>query len=119
MIVYDRDVTVVGEVTDIFRCAAQNVFLTSSGPLAPLNLGFLAFKPDLRLLRAAEFFVAESDYYMPTSSAIKGLPNGGYDGNPFVLIAERLSLLSHVQSQNCLCVAWCAIFAITPEEHPC
>lgn len=79
MIVYDRDVSVFGDVTDVFRCAALNVFLTSSGPLSPLNLGFIGFKPDLRLLTVAEQFVAIVDYTMHDNSR-PPLPNGGYTG---------------------------------------
>ena len=42
---YDSDVEVFGDVTPVFRCAAQNYVLSTSGPNAPLNMGFLAFKP--------------------------------------------------------------------------
>lgn len=79
VIVYDRDVSIFGDLTDVFRCAALNTFLTSSGPLSPLNLGFIAFKPNLGLLRAAELFVAESDYMMHDKKS-RPLPNGAFAG---------------------------------------
>ena len=50
---YDNDVEIQGDITPILRCAASGKFLSTNGPLAPLNLGFFALKPDKRLFQAS------------------------------------------------------------------
>eukprot|EP00040_Diaphanoeca_grandis_P033198 m.202887 g.202887 ORF g.202887 m.202887 type:complete len:679 (+) comp32838_c0_seq1:506-2542(+) len=78
VIVIDTDYTVMGDMGPIFRCAAQNYVVTTSGPLSPLNLGFVALKPDNRTMHAIEMYGASVDYTKETGWAGAGFkPSGG------------------------------------------
>jgi hypothetical protein len=60
----DSDVFVRSDtdMSPVFRCAAQNRILGSGGPGLACNIGFVAFRPDPRLLAAAVNFAQEADY---------------------------------------------------------
>jgi len=66
LIVYDGDVLMYGDVTPLFKCAAQGYVLTTSGPNSPLNMGFLAFKPSKQLRQAAIIYGQGSQYSIYT-----------------------------------------------------
>jgi len=59
---YDNDVEIQGDITPVLRCAASGKFLSTNGPLAPLNLGFFALKPDNRLFQASLNFALHANY---------------------------------------------------------
>lgn len=63
-IFYDNDVQLTGrgDVTELFRCASQNVFLSTTGPMDNLNAGFMAFKPSINLLTAVINFAEDNVY---------------------------------------------------------
>lgn len=65
VMLFDADVAVVGDLTPVLRCAAQDYMLSTIGPNSPMNLGFVAFKPDARLLSAALHFAAHVEYDKP------------------------------------------------------
>eukprot|EP00040_Diaphanoeca_grandis_P013589 m.68782 g.68782 ORF g.68782 m.68782 type:complete len:608 (+) comp23992_c0_seq1:377-2200(+) len=79
IVVYDGDVVVYGDITPIFKCAAQNYFLSASGPNSPMNMGFLAFKPSKKLRQAAILYGQSSTY--STETAWNGLGFSPVDGD--------------------------------------
>lgn len=77
---YDADVMISGDISPVFRCAAQNYFISTSGPNAPLNLGFVAFRPDARFLAVAEHFAVNVEYDKPPrGSTSRRRSRGGWD----------------------------------------
>jgi len=59
----DGDVQVHGDFIPMFRCAAAGHFLVTSGGVGdPLNCGFFAIKPDIRLFHAAVHLLQNSNY---------------------------------------------------------
>lgn len=62
-IVLKATVVQPGDVSSMFKCAAQNYLLTTTGPLSPLNLGFVALKPNTTMVRVAEYFVSHFTAY--------------------------------------------------------
>eukprot|EP00041_Stephanoeca_diplocostata_P020625 m.464645 g.464645 ORF g.464645 m.464645 type:complete len:693 (+) comp21622_c0_seq10:273-2351(+) len=77
IILYDADVTIFGDVSSVFKCAAQNYLLTTTGPLSPLNLGFVALKPNTTMVRVAEYFLARADFVYAPKDGPRHL--GGWD----------------------------------------
>eukprot|EP00040_Diaphanoeca_grandis_P033076 m.201734 g.201734 ORF g.201734 m.201734 type:complete len:480 (-) comp32804_c7_seq4:36-1475(-) len=78
VVVYDSDVLIQGDITPVLKCAAQNVMLSSTGPLSPLNLGFFAVRPDPRVLMAAVEFAQTVDYTREEGWGKMGhTPSGG------------------------------------------
>lgn len=77
---YDTDIQFQGDVTPVFRCAAQDRFLTTNGGVGePLNVGFFAFKPSSALLQAALAFAKQADFDEHTGWGESGwTPAGGY-----------------------------------------
>lgn len=79
-VLYDADVMVAGDISPVLHCAAQNYFISTSGPNSPLNLGFLGFRPDERLLEAALYFAEQVEYDKPPrGSTSRRRSRGGWD----------------------------------------
>ena len=74
---YDNDVEIQGDITPVLRCAASGKFLSTNGPLAPLNLGFFALKPDKRLFQASLNFALRANYSDNTGWGEMGRAPGG------------------------------------------
>eukprot|EP00041_Stephanoeca_diplocostata_P019007 m.403015 g.403015 ORF g.403015 m.403015 type:complete len:623 (-) comp21189_c0_seq2:325-2193(-) len=84
VILFDADVAVVGDLTPVLRCAAQDYMLSTTGPNSPMNLGFVAFKPDARLLAAALHFAEHVEYDKPPrGSSAARRSRGGWDNIGF------------------------------------
>lgn len=82
----DTQLTGNGDFGQVFRCAASGAeghFLTTSGPMSPLNVGMFALKPSRALLDAAVHFAQTADYDPLTGWGEAGLsPNrGSYVGS--------------------------------------
>jgi len=79
---YDSDMEIQGDVVPALRCASRGYFLTTSGPLSPLNLGFMAFPPSSGLFQAALEFAQKAVFTNENGWAGGGsLPsNSGYVG---------------------------------------
>eukprot|EP00040_Diaphanoeca_grandis_P027886 m.159726 g.159726 ORF g.159726 m.159726 type:complete len:544 (+) comp31152_c0_seq2:208-1839(+) len=73
VVVIDTDVTIIGDVTPLFQCAAQNKIITASGNLSPLNLGVIALQPSDATFRAIEMFGSHVSYNKTT-----GWDNAGH-----------------------------------------
>jgi len=73
---YDTDVELQGDVTQALRCASRGYALTTQGPYAPLNLGFIAVKPSSALFETAVAFSEAADY-----DEEKGWDNAGWAPN--------------------------------------
>lgn len=80
---FDTDTQLMGngDFGQVFRCAASGSaghFLTTSGPMSPLNVGMFALKPSRALLNAAVDFAQTSFYDPITGWGDSGLsPNKG------------------------------------------
>lgn len=95
-VLYDADVMIAGDIMPVLQCAAQNYFISTSGPNSPLNLGFLAFRPDQRLLLAALYFAQTVEYDKPPrGSTSRRRSRGGWDdvGSVQTEIASHRALL--------------------------
>jgi len=77
---YDTDIEFQGDITPVFKCAATGTFITTNGGIGePLNVGFFATKPDMRLMQAALAFARDSSYDRETGWSGAGwAPSGGY-----------------------------------------
>lgn len=64
VVYYDSDIELQGDVMPALRCAATGKLLTSTGTISPINVGFIATRPDERMLKASVKFaqVADFDY---------------------------------------------------------
>lgn len=58
----DTELTGYGDPTVPLRCAAKGHILTTGGVWGPLNIGYLALKPDRRVLDAAVHFARTVDF---------------------------------------------------------
>eukprot|EP00729_Bicosta_minor_P019626 gene19625-29431_t len=56
------DVVIVGDIMPMFKCAATGEFIMSEGSGAPLNLGFIALKPNPVLLEMAMWFAKNANF---------------------------------------------------------
>lgn len=59
---YDTDVTIMGDIMPVLRCASTGEFMMTEGAASPLNAGFMALKPDPRLLDASMWFAARAAF---------------------------------------------------------
>lgn len=77
-IFYDNDVELTGngDVAQLFKCASQDYFLSTSGPLANLNAGFMAFRPSVKLATAMVSFAENNEFDMQTGWANAGITPG-------------------------------------------
>lgn len=77
---YDQDIEFQGDASPVLLCASTGKFLSASGGIGePLNVGFFALRPDLRLLRASEIFAKDIKFSRNTGWGNAGfLPSGGY-----------------------------------------
>lgn len=73
VVYYDDDIELRADVTPILRCAATGRMLTTTGPMAPINVGFMAVRPDPRFLKAAVAFAQNASYDHET-----GWAGGGF-----------------------------------------
>ena len=99
----DSDVFVRSDtdMSPVFRCAAQNRILATAGPGSPCNIGFVAFRPDPRLLAAAVNFAQEADYdaatgwdgagWAPSKSKFAGSDCG--QGRPFIASLNLITIM--------------------------
>jgi hypothetical protein len=73
----DTQLTGRGDFSQVMRCAAsKNMFISTSGPMSPLNLGFIALKPS-RLLKEAAIRLAQiADFNMATGWGNAGFAPG-------------------------------------------
>lgn len=63
----DTQLTGRGDFSQVMRCAAsRNMLITTSGPLSPLNLGFMALRPNRRLKEAGIRLAQLADYSKAT-----------------------------------------------------
>mmetsp|Transcript_14612 Transcript_14612/g.41769 ORF Transcript_14612/g.41769 Transcript_14612/m.41769 type:complete len:364 (-) Transcript_14612:35-1126(-) len=69
---YDLDIELQGDVTPVLRCAATGRLLTTTGPMSPINMGFIAVRPDRRLLKAAISFAQSASFNKTTGWAGAG-----------------------------------------------
>ena len=77
---YDADCEFQGDVTPILRCAATGKLLTTNGGVGEsLNVGFIAVRPDKRLLEAARIFARKNNFSVQHGWGNSGWkPCGGY-----------------------------------------
>merc|ERR1712130_552112 len=77
---YDSDIELQGDVMPVFRCAATGRMLSTNGGIGePLNIGFLAVRPDARLLDAARIFARTAPFDDKKGWANSGFaPSGSY-----------------------------------------
>jgi hypothetical protein len=73
LVSYDSDIFVRANMLSVFKCAAQNKLLITAGPNSPCNIGFVAFRPDPKLVEAAVFFAQGANFSMET-----GWDNAGW-----------------------------------------
>merc|ERR1712217_300323 len=73
VVYYDSDVELQGDVMPVLRCAATGRLLTTSGTMSPINVGFIAVRPDPRMLRAAIAFAQNASFDRST-----GWAGGGF-----------------------------------------
>ncbi|CAK0800305.1 unnamed protein product [Prorocentrum cordatum] len=66
---FDRDVEFQGDVLPILRCAATGYLLNTIGPMSPINMGFLAVRPNAAWLQAVVNFAREADFNRTTGWA--------------------------------------------------
>lgn len=62
VVYFDMDVVIVGDIMPMFKCAATGEFIMSEGSGAPLNLGFIALKPNPVLLEMAMWFAKNANF---------------------------------------------------------
>lgn len=66
IVLYDMDIELTGRgdshMMDLFKCASQNVFLSTSGPMSFVNVGFMAIRPSRKLLAAMAHFVERTHF---------------------------------------------------------
>lgn len=75
----DIQLTGRGNIGNLMKCAASGHFLSSSGPLSPLNSGLFAVRPSSTLLKAAVKFAEVADYRKMTGWAGAGQAPGPRD----------------------------------------
>ncbi|CAJ1342410.1 unnamed protein product [Effrenium voratum] len=77
---YDADCEFQGDVLPVLRCAASGMFLSTNGGVGEsLNIGFIALRPDRRLLDAALFFAQNNNFTVKDGWGHTGWkPCGGY-----------------------------------------
>mmetsp|Transcript_88283 Transcript_88283/g.250192 ORF Transcript_88283/g.250192 Transcript_88283/m.250192 type:complete len:351 (+) Transcript_88283:58-1110(+) len=59
---YDTDVEIQGDVLPMLRCAASGQILTTTGSDAPINGGFIAARPDPKILEASMLFAKRANF---------------------------------------------------------
>lgn len=71
VVFYDGDVQLTGrsDVTQLFRCASQNYFLSTSGPGSSLDGGFMAFQPSVKLALVLADFAERNNFNESTGWA--------------------------------------------------
>ncbi|CAK0833398.1 unnamed protein product [Prorocentrum cordatum] len=70
----DTQLTGRGDFSQVMRCAAsKSMFISTSGPMSPLNLGFMAFRPS-RLLKEAAVRLAQ----LANFNMVTGWGNAGF-----------------------------------------
>lgn len=77
---YDGDCEFQGDILPVLKCAASGKFLSTNGGVGEaLNIGFIALRPDKRLLEAARIFARENAFTQVGGWGDSGWkPNGGY-----------------------------------------
>ena len=81
VIYIDSDMHVYGDMTPLFKCvAATDRMLYTYGPQTTFNFGFLAAKPDKRLLKAFEHFMSKASLF-PDVARTNSQANGGREWN--------------------------------------
>lgn len=77
---YDADCEFQGDITPVLRCAATGKLLTTNGGVGEsLNVGFIAVRPDRRLLEAARLFARKNNFSVQHGWGNSGWkPCGGY-----------------------------------------
>jgi len=70
---FDSDVEFQGDILPILRCAATGYLLNTIGPMSPINMGFLAVRPNSAWLQAVVNFAREANFSKQT----------GWDGAMF------------------------------------
>lgn len=84
VIYYDADIELQGDVMPVFRCAATGKFLTTTGTISPINVGFMAVRPDPRMLQASVKFAQEADFNYTT-----GWGDAGFEPWPIKFIGAE------------------------------
>ena len=76
----DSDVQIIGDIQPLLRCAASGEFMMTEGSGAPMNAGFMALKPEPRLLELAMWFAARADFSIDKPE-LRTLHGGWGDGS--------------------------------------
>lgn len=71
VVFYNNEVQLTGrgDITQLFKCASRNYFLSTAGPLTNLNAGFMAFRPSVKLATAMANFAENNTFDAKTGWA--------------------------------------------------
>lgn len=75
VVYFDGDVSIVGDVQALLRCAATGKLLMASGIMAPLNYGVKAVKPTTAMFEGVSWFAGNAEF-------VKNKPKNDDPSNP-------------------------------------
>jgi hypothetical protein len=76
----DTDISIVGNIEPLLRCASSGEFMMTEGSGCPMNAGFMALKPDPKLLELSMWFSAKATF-SEDKETLYNLHGGWADGS--------------------------------------